>query len=207
MRRETKTKALVLAACLVGHLAAFVWLHRYAPASAPVVSAPKITQVTWIEATPEPAPPPMPRRSHPSTSTHRISAPTLYEPRLMPPSVETRTEASAPVLEENHHRLTDQWETLDLIPEKATRWRPDPMKPLAPRLPGSGEAIVQGFQLRRERSPADIVRFVGGLFGGNYDPCPDIQGKLHDATVLRPDKYRDSERSALVERERRCRYR
>ena len=209
MRSEWKANALVLSACLVGHVIVFAWLHRYSPASVPDTRSPRVMQVTLIEPAPEPPPPPMPRRPLAKARARAVSAPILRERPWRAPSGDVATIEPESRVPQLRQRLSDPLQAVDLFPENATRYaRPDPMNPLSARLPGSNRVIVEGFHVRRERSVADVVNLVGGmLFGGNYDPCPDIQGKLHDATVLRPEKYRDSERSALVERERRCRYR
>lgn len=107
-------------------------------------------------------------------------------------------------------RLVDQLGEIDLLPpaEQARFDPPDVMRARQARLPGSADRIVGRFEPRREITPEDVVNAVAGmLFGGNYNPCPDLRAKVHHATLLHPEQYAGTERRDLVERERRCRYR
>jgi hypothetical protein len=203
---------LVLVACLGLHLAFFTWLHRHAPRferQPRVVPAP--LQVHWIAAADRPSPVPMPRRSRAPRSIPPVAT---RPPSLSPPapSVMQSAEVATPSTASpatGSARLTDPLGELELLsPGESGFGPPDPLRPRRVRLPGSADRIVGRFDLRREITPRDVVNAVGGmLFGGNYNPCPDLRAKVHQATLLHPEQYDDAERRDLIERERRCRYR
>lgn len=208
---RTRTGLLVLIACLGLHLVFFAWLYHATPQlERPPAMAAAPLQVHWIPSSDLPSPPPMPRkrRSAPPDPARRSPSRATDTPVSAPRSVSAPALA-VPAPLPRPRRLGDQLGELDLLPPGEARYgRHDPMNPMRARLPSSDVRIVGNFTLRREITPADVVNAVGGfLFGGNYDPCPDIRGKLHQATVLAPDRYDDAQRRDLVERERRCRYR
>ena len=59
--------------------------------------------------------------------------------------------------------------------------------------------------LRRSITPEDILKTIGTLFGGNYNPCPDTQSKIRDLAA-RNERIGEDELQVLLDRERRrCR--
>ena len=205
--------SLAWTVCLAVHLAFFAWLSGSGPqvdASrhvATVEPASRPIEVQWIAAPDLPASPPMPRkrralRSAPPDPDANVQRPSLPQAPLEAPAAIATPRHRSP-------RLVDELSELDLLPPGEARFgKHDPMRPMRARLPGSGERIVGNFTVHRETTPADIVNMVGGLlFGGNVDLCPEIVGKLQEATLLHPERYDDAQRRDLVERERRCRYR
>ena len=202
-----KVKTLVIGAGLLLHLGIFFLLrspHEVVPLR--VMERPLeivfITPSRPVEA----APPAMPRKSKrlPMRSLRAVH----IEPPVAPtPDTDTTWD---PRLDDVR---PDTRDLLQQIPSYANGLRDDsklgvrnPMRPDKPRLPGSGVAIVEGIRLRREITPEDMVKFVGGLFGAR-ETCSDLLGKMHDATIANPTSYSNDERRDLAESERRCRYR
>lgn len=73
-------------------------------------------------------------------------------------------------------------------------------------LPGRAEPYTpEAIRLRDPVTAERVVAFVGSLFGGNYDPCPDTRSKLRDLAD-RNDPAEHEELMRLIDRERRrCR--
>lgn len=204
---ERRTKFAILALCLLLHLAFLALLRRQDEAVGRVESAhPLLIEFIERRAAPS-APPPMPRarRFEPARALRAV--------RIDPP-VPVRSDTEREALIDIVPSSPRGRRLLDALPGFAHSLRDEVgiaprnlLQPPRPRLPGSDIAIVPGIRLRHRITPEDVVKAVGSVFGGNYDPCPDLMGKVHDATILQPGRYSDAERRALVERERHCRYR
>ena len=197
------TRVTVLVFCLLLH-AGFWWRLQQTDVPTRVGPSASAHRIELVLIPTQPAPPPAIARE---TRRGRVAARSLRTLRLDPPTtVSTMPEPESPeppVARSLSEQISGLGSTLGEIEGLGMR---DPLHPRAARLPGRATPIVGGFHVRRERSIADVVAVVGGLFGGNYDPCPDLKGKLHDATIAQPERYSDAERDALVKRELRCRY-
>lgn len=185
--------------CLALHLAFFLWLYHDRPqVTAKVAASTPALVVRWIESRDIAAALPMPRKPRPvrSAAPDRIRTQPDVTPS-MPAHETVPTPNPTP-------RLSDQIDDANLLSsDDGVRYRPDPMRPIAPRLPGSDRRITGNFNLRREISPKDMVAMVGRVFGA-YDSCRDVPGLMQDATLLKPQRYDDAQRRDLIERERRC---
>ncbi|MCI1711033.1 MAG: hypothetical protein LKM32_01700 [Chiayiivirga sp.] len=211
-QRAAPARVIALAICLALHLGFFAWLAG--ENSLPVKSRPDAAmagpsipiQVRWIARPDATEPLPMPRKPRRRRSAPPDAVVTAARPAPIPAEIEVALPDAAP---RRIPSLSDQVRDLDLLPPGEARFgKHDPMRPMRARLPGSGERIVGNFTVHREITPADVVNGIGALlFGGKVDPCPDIEGKLREATLLHPERYDDAQRRDLVERERRCRYR
>ena len=82
----------------------------------------------------------------------------------------------------------------------------DPTRRYAPALAGRAEPYTpNAIVLRKQFAPEDVVKMIGRLFGGNYDPCPDTRSRIHDITT-RNERIDEDELRLLIDRERRrCR--
>jgi hypothetical protein len=206
VRGERWAKAAVVALCVLLH-AGFLALLCGKDDAMERSEAARPLVVEFIGRRPPPAPPPpMPRlaraeatRAH---STARIDPPPPARSRAEPVPV---TDAAADL--PTRRRLSYVPALAGSMRDENVLAPPDPMQPFGPRLPGSDVAIVEGISLRRQITPEDVVKAIGSVFGGGYEPCPDLQAKVHDATISQPHRYSDAERRALIERERHCRYR
>lgn len=72
--------------------------------------------------------------------------------------------------------------------------------PAANMLPGSDRELAHGFHVRAEKSPQQVVEFVGAMLlgGGHFDPCPDYAQRLFNAD-------NETERDEQIDRyERAC---
>ena len=109
--------------------------------------------------------------------------------------------------------MPDTMEVMDAIRaaartqvEQAMPFERDPMQRYTPRVPGRAEPYTpNAIVLRRAFTPEDVLRLIGTLFGGNYNPCPDTQSKIRDLTA-RNQRIGEEELQILIDRERRrCR--
>lgn len=214
-QHERRYKAAILAACIVGHLALGVWLAREWPdARDDDVSL----EIRFIAPAPRPAqamaPPPFPvapQRPAPARSATRPRA-TLSAPPDRPveqaesPSSESRQTdllqmppSTARLLQAADAIARDGIDTAMPAPRDPTRRR-------AARLPGRVEPYTpEAIVLREPMSPEDVVKMIGRMFGGNYDPCPDTRSKLRDVAA-RNERIGEEELRVLLDRERRrCR--
>lgn len=82
----------------------------------------------------------------------------------------------------------------------------DPTRRYPARVPGRAEPYTpEAIQLRDPLTPQKVVAFIGGLFGGNYDPCPDTRSKLHDLTTRNRPEDAEEIRQLIDRERRRCR--
>ena len=109
--------------------------------------------------------------------------------------------------------MPDTMEVMDAIRaaartqgEQAMPFERDPTQRYTPRVPGRVEPYTpNAIVLRRAFTPEDVLRLIGTLFGGNYNPCPDTQSKIRDLTA-RNQRIGEEELQILIDRERRrCR--
>lgn len=209
--RSRRTRAAVIGLCLLLHLG-FLMLLRSPGATLPQPQSlpERRLEITFIErvAPVVDAHPSMPRRPA------RLAARSLRAVRIDPPlpRASTRDSTLDAIAPEAPPSTSDLLRPIpafaDGLDDDSKLGIRDPLRPLKPRLPGSEVAIVNGLRLRREITPEDVVKGVGAfLLGGGYEPCPDLLGTMHDATIVNPSRYSDAERRDLVESERRCRYR
>ena len=201
---DWRVKTAVLGLCLGLQFGFWLLLLRQTEPMPMRAAAPeRVLELVLIDTPPRPpevGPPPAARRT-------RTPLRSLRAVRIDPPSAAAVTAVPttppAPPGRSLSSQVSGLGASLGEVEEIGVL---DPMRPRTARLPGRATAIVGGFHVRRERTPADVVRAIGVIFGGNYDPCPDLVGKMHDATIANPDRYSDAERRDLVERERGCRY-
>lgn len=202
-----RLKAIVVAICLLLHVGFYALLSRE-PAYAPRRVAERPLEIVFIAPSRpvDDAPPAMPRKSK------RLPMRSLRAVHIDPPvapapdtdmTLNPRLDDVRPDTRDLLQQIPAYAEGLSDDSQLGVR---DPMRPFKPRLPGSEVAIVEGLHVHRERTPEDVVKFVGSLFGARAT-CPDILGKMHDATLANPERYSTAERRDLAESERRCRYR
>lgn len=200
--RARATRAVVLAACLLLHLGLFALL---ASQDGPAIrtNPQRPMEIVFIErSVSAPAPPPMPRAAS-FRASRSLRAVTIEPPAIPLPPADVAPDL---VLLPGRSLMEQIPGVVASDPAGPPIGVRDPMRPIGPRLPGGGIARVEGIRLRHRITPEDVVRSVGALFGGNYDPCPDVMGKMHDATIVNPERYSHAERRDLMQSERRCRY-
>lgn len=204
--QERKIRLMVLAACVLAHGVLGAWLMRE-PVRGSVADSP--LQVEFIPAVPAarvPPPPPFPQapsrpRTQPRADTARAT------PSAPPDPPAATTSAAAP------QRMPDTMQILDAIraesraqAERAMPLERDPTQRYVPRVPGRAEPYTpNAIVLRPAFTPEDVLRLIGTLFGGNYNPCPDTQSKIRDLAA-RNERIGEEELQILIDRERRrCR--
>lgn len=207
--QERKIRLMVLAACVLAHGVLGAWLVREPVRDSAEDSS---LQVEFIPAVPSarvpPPPPPFPQapsrpRSQPRADTPRATPSAPPDP----PAAITSPAAPAP------QRMPDTMQILDAIraesraqAEQAMPLERDPTQRYAPRVPGRAEPYTpNAIVLRPAFTPEDVLRLIGTLFGGNYNPCPDTQSKIRDLAA-RNERIGEEELQILIDRERRrCR--
>jgi hypothetical protein len=182
------------------HLLILGWLlapRARAPSSPPL-------QVEWIRAETQAPVPPMPVAPPRPPRSTRAFAPTAAptaEPQspaatdadaelvdIEPVVIEPGTAPAGEALYGQIEGFVRSREPLVLGPN-------DPLE-RRQRLPGRAEPIVEGIRLRVQRSPADWVAIVGGLFGATGGAtCGDIRRKI-------ASDISDAERMKLIHDER-----
>ncbi len=212
-QRERHMQAVILAACIVGHIGLGFWLAR---APLDLARDDVALQISFIPAPSEAvqvlAPPPFPAapqrasrnasrpRATPSAPPDRPATQAQSAPESLPADLLQPRPSTA--------RLLDAAQTAARAGiDTAMPAARDPTQRRAARVPGRVEAYTpEAYVLRREISPEDVVNAIGGLlFGGNIDPCPDTRSKIHDL-VARNDPRSEDELRVLIDRERRrCR--
>jgi hypothetical protein len=198
------------AVTLIVHVLLLAWILQAGRPTPNAAAAHQDTRlwVEWLQA--EPAltePPPMPQApSRPNLRSARTptAAPLAPSPTpaldsshatepLATPADSSNLFAPGRLIDRIHAQLDDSGRVAAPA-EGASLERPPP------RLPGREDAIVEGFYVREEASPADVVAMVGSLFGGAKGAtCTDLRGKIMS-------DISDAERRRLIDDERRiCR--
>lgn len=189
---------------LLLHLALGYWLmqpHLELKAPAPRL---EIHLLTSLPPLPPPPPPPFP-----SAPARRIATPprpsSSATPASRPAPAAAEAESTAPLAP-----LPDATQLLDSArsivwqqAQSAVPSQPNPMRRTAPRLPGRSQPFTPtAIVLRKPLAPQDVVKWIGKLFGANYQPCPDTQRQI-DALVARNRPVEEAELRRLIDRERR----
>lgn len=200
-------QAGILLACLLAHGVVLLWLLRPSPVRSPQTSRTLVVEFVSIPAKPvEPPPfPQAPVRKAAEAPLKQKRPPTPSAPPDMPATPLSRPTPPAPNLDTA--RLLDiaglaaraSVEADGIVPRDPTRRYPA-------KLPGRVEPYTpEAIQLRDPLTPQKVVAFVGGLFGGNYDPCPDTRSKLHDLTTRNRPEDAEEIRQLIDRERRRCR--
>lgn len=184
------------------HVLMLLWLLAGDRQSLPsVVETP--LQVEWIRRAPDQFPiPPMPQAPARSAAARVRSAAVTRVPEA---AAESRVEEAAldPVeLPVPARPLSAQIGAFAREGAPAAHYERGPLDRPAPTLPGGAEAIVEGFYVHKEASPADRVQMVLGLVGlgsGGGITCSDLRRKM-------VSDISEAERRKLINDERRiCR--
>ncbi len=201
-------RSAVLLGCVAAHVGLGVWLVRTTPTSRSTPTDAPL-EVFFIPAELHPAASPPSFRqapSRPRVANIRSSATARATPSAPPDPAPARhvvTDVPPP----STARLLQAAEMLAHAPVRDTMpLSRDPTRRHAPKLPGRGESYTpEAITLRDPWTPQRVVAVVGGLFGGNYNPCPDTRSKISDL-VARDDPREREELMLLIDRERRrCR--
>lgn len=189
-------------ATLLVHVLGTAWLFRHGVARPPApgerMETPAL-RVEWIELTAPPAPPvplaPGPAATRPRVDVRAAVATSATAPRAEAAHAQDNTPVHAP--EGGRSLLGQIGAGASAVVGAVELPKRDPLEP-GFRLPGRGEAFVEGFHVRAEVSVQDRVQQIGALIGGGrYDPCPDLASRLRDARS-------DAERRELMDRQRRA---
>lgn len=212
-QRERHARAAILAACIAAHLALGFWLAHARPDAGDDGIALEVRFIPRdsepVRTIPPPAFPRAPLRPPRVASRPRaeLSAPPdrPAEQKESPPPAPSHTDLlHAPP---STARLLDAAEAIARTGVDTAMPAPrDPTRRRAARLPGRVEPYTpEAIVLREPMSPEDVVKMIGRLFGGNYDPCPDTRSKLRDVAA-RNERIGEEELRVLIDRERRrCR--
>ena len=208
-QQDRRIRLAVLGACVLAHVVLGLWMVRDPVRDDGDDGA---LQVEFIPAAPAmqdlPPPPPFPVAPQRLRASPRI-APPRATPSAPPDPPVTSSSPTAPAPQ----RMPDTMEVMDAIRaaartqvEQAMPFERDPMQRYTPRVPGRPEPYTpNAIVLRPAFAPEDILKLIGGLFGGNYDPCPDTQSKIRDLAA-RNERIGEDELQVLIDRERRrCR--
>ena len=209
-RNGYRTQAAILAACVFAHLALGWWLTQPPQRTAAPVEV--ALQVSFIPAesargmTPPPSFPVAPRlvagKQNVSQQSRRPTPSAPPDPLVTAEPSADATPAGADTI-----RLLDALEnSLRHDREGTVSARRNPMERNTAVLPGRVEPFTpEAIELREQITPATVVAAIGGLFGGNYDPCPDTRSKIRDL-LARNEPKGEQELHILIDRERRrCR--
>jgi hypothetical protein len=160
---------------------------------------PEALQVEWIRreavSFPIPAMPEAPAR----TRATRVRSEAVT--RVPEPAADSSVEEAALAPDPAPTRpLSTQVGAFAREQNTASTFQRGPLDRPAQALPGRGEAFVEGFHVREEISPADVVGAVSGfLFGRIGATCEDLRRKM-------VSDISDAERRKLINDERRlCR--
>ena len=207
---EQHMRAVILIACILAHLALGIWL---AQAWRDTHHDDIALEISFIPAVSEPAPalpvPPFPvapsRPAPIQAMPRRQATPSLPpDPPAQPadaalPEVLQPRPSTARLLEAAEAAARANFDSAMPAPR-------DPTRRYAPALAGRAEPYTpNAIVLRKQFAPEDVVKMIGRLFGGNYDPCPDTRSRIHDITT-RNERIDEDELRLLIDRERRrCR--
>ncbi len=188
---------------LAVHVLMLLWLLAGDRQSLPTADSTPL-QIQWIQRVPEQFPiPPMPQAPA-RGSVPRVRSAAVTPVRSSQPVLEV---VEAPPLETPPspgpaRPLSAQIGAFVREGAPAAHYERGPLDRPAPTLPGGGEAIVEGFHVREEASPADRVQMVLSLVGlgsGGGITCTDLRRKM-------ASDISDAERRKLIHDERRiCR--
>lgn len=197
LQRPPGAAALTLAV----HVLMLLWLLAGDRQALPTAE-PTTLQVEWIRATPAQFPiPPMPSAPVRGALPRVRSAAVTRVAEAAPDSRVEEAALDAPV-PAPARSLSAQIGAFVRDGTPAANYERGPLDRPAQILPGRGEAFVEGFHVREETSPSDVVQTVLGLVGlGNAGgiTCADIRRKM-------VSDISDAERRKLIHDERRiCR--
>lgn len=161
-------------------------------------------QVEWIRRAAEPPPvPPMPQAPRRTERDARVRSAAVDRAVEPPPAnavdeLAARTD-EAPEAPPTARPLSAQLGAFAREGAAATQYERGPLDRPGQALPGRGEAFADGFHVRAELSPQDMVNAVGRFFGAGGATCADLRRKM-------VSDISDAERRALIDDERRlCR--
>lgn len=209
-RNGYRTQSAILAACVFAHLALGWWLMQPPQRTAAPVEVALQVSFVPVESTPGMIPPPsFPVAPRLVADKQKVSPRSRRPTPSAPPDPPAPAEASAaaPQAGTDTIRLLDALEsTLRHDREGTISTRRNPMERNTAVLPGRVEPFTpEAIELREQITPATVVAVIGGLFGGNYDPCPDTRSKIRDL-LARNESKGEQELHILIDRERRrCR--
>ncbi|MEJ5209557.1 hypothetical protein [Denitratimonas sp. CY0512] len=208
-QQDRRIRLAVLGACVLAHVVLGLWMLRDPARDRGDDGA---LQVEFIPAVPAMQPPPPPPPFPEAPQRPRASPPVVL-PRATPSAPPDPPVASPSPAAAAPQRTPDTMEVMDAIRaaartqvEQAMPFERDPMQRHTARVPGRAESYTPNpIMLRRSITPEDILRTIGTLFGGNYNPCPDTQSKIRDLAA-RNERIGEDELQVLIDRERRrCR--
>lgn len=203
---ERVTAVGTLLAVLVGHGLVGWWLLQTVTGPENPVAA---LQISFIEAMPVAEPPSVPAfpiaplrptTRHPAAPRRATASAAPDPPRAIRQGLVDSGEPEDPA-----RRALRLRQAIDSVIQQdaPAMTRRDPMRHRPAAIAGRAESYTPNpIVLREAFKPEDLVKAVGMLFGGNYDPCPDTISRIHDLST-RNEPGAEAELALLIDRERR----